>query len=128
MKTHVLLIDDDRDEMDIFMSALTRADLTCKCTYYNDSEQALKMLNYINPDLIFVDLNMPRMGGMECLQHIRENERFSQVPVIIYSTGVDEHLYQRAMALGASACISKTSDLGSLAAKLREIISGQEAV
>src|SRR4051812_37054896 len=123
MKAHVLLIDDDRDELDIFVSAMNRTDIPYECTYYDDVEEALKMLGNIHPDLIFVDLNMPRISGIECLRLIREKDDFSHTPLILYSTGIDENYYQRAMMLGASACINKTSDLSSLSVQLKKIIA-----
>ena len=101
MKTHVCLIDDDPDELDIFMDALNRMDMPCKCTSAESGEHALQMLGYLSPDFIFLDMNMPRMSGLECLVEIRKMHQFDKIPVILYSTGMNDITRARALALGA---------------------------
>lgn len=127
MVTHVCLIDDDPDELDIFMEALGRIDAACRCTSAQSGGQALEMLDYILPDLIFLDLNMPGMSGLECLAEIRKNPRLARVPVVIYSTGLTNASTARALALGATACLRKTTDIGSLVDELSPFIGHETA-
>jgi CheY-like chemotaxis protein len=65
MKTHIFLIDDDINEMKIFVDALKEVTGAFKCTYASNGIHALKMLLYLKPEAIFVDYNMPVMNGLE---------------------------------------------------------------
>lgn len=126
MKTHVCLIDDDPDELDIFMEALSRTDTSCQCTSAPSGDRALEILDYILPDFIFLDLNMPGMSGLECLIEIRKKTRLDKVPVILYSTGLTNATATHALALGATACLRKTSDIGSLVNELNALLAHEQ--
>jgi CheY-like chemotaxis protein len=70
----VLLIDDDRDDFEIFSEALRKFDPEVKCEHSIDGEAAIGLLNSMTylPDYIFLDINMPRMDGKECLSKIKK--------------------------------------------------------
>src|ERR1700739_3500683 len=83
------LIDDDADDREIFSLALGKADQKVKCVVARDGEEALDILKgnkEFTPDSIFLDLNMPRMDGRECLVEIRKIERLKNIPICIYTT------------------------------------------
>jgi len=85
----ILLIDDDPDDRFIFSEVLKRIDKKVECTYAIDGEEALKLLRddkNPSPDIIFLDLNMPRMSGKQCLAEIRRLNGYSRVPIIILTT------------------------------------------
>src|SRR5687767_7458251 len=86
MKTHIFLIDDDVDEMKIFMDALKEVIGAFKCTYASNGIHALKMLLYLKPEAIFVDYNMPVMNGLELAEELKKNEELKNIPVYLYST------------------------------------------
>ncbi len=67
MRPHLLLVDDDRDELMILSDALKEAGIDCICTWATDPLQALDMLHYLKADFIFMDYNMPKMNGIECI-------------------------------------------------------------
>ncbi len=86
----VALIDDDRDDYEIFSMALTEADPNIKCIYYDSAKEALTRLteeNHPLPDYIFLDLNMPGMNGLQFLEQLKQTA-VAHLPVIIYSTSI----------------------------------------
>lgn len=121
MKKHLLLIDDDPDELDILMEALRDAGLNFK---YN-ALQALEALNILQqqqPDYILLDYDMPKMNGLECLAAIRQMQQLAHVPVIMYSSSMDEEMLETAMMLGASGHIRKPFDMRTLPSLLNPFL------
>lgn len=82
------LIDDDSDDRDFFEIALEELDEKICLKTANNGIEALEFLKEANytPDVIFMDINMPRMDGWECLAEIKKIEKLQSVPVIIYTT------------------------------------------
>jgi CheY-like chemotaxis protein len=116
-------IDDDVDDQEIFGMAISEVDPSIVCLFANDGIEALEKLGNLNhlPDAVFIDLNMPRMNGKECLLEIRKLERFREVPVYIYSTSADPKLVEECNELGAKQFIVKPPGLQLLTDILREI-------
>lgn len=112
-----LLIDDDLDDQEIFKLALQDVNDTVQFLTANDGAAGLQLLNKpetLTPHYIFLDLNMPRMGGKDCLTAIRSTPHLSGVPVIIYSTSSDPRDITETKSLGASDYIVKQFDINSL--------------
>ncbi len=88
-----------------------------------DGYEAIEKLKTLPvlPDLIFMDINMPRMNGLECLAEIRRDANFSQIPVIMLSTSTEEIEVTR--SLGAKAYIQKLGDGELLRECLKRVIS-----
>jgi CheY-like chemotaxis protein len=108
--TNIFLIDDDDDDRQIFCEVIREINNKIIITEARDGHEALKMLidNYFTPpQLIFLDLNMPIMGGLECLNFIKRNSKYKDTPVIIYSTASDEYFIDKAYSGGANLYISK---------------------
>ncbi|HZK92686.1 MAG TPA: response regulator [Prolixibacteraceae bacterium] len=107
---NILLADDDTDNCFFFDKALKEIPIATHLTTVYDGEQ---LMNYLFknsdhlPDVLFLDLNMPRKTGFECLVEIKENEKLKDLPVIIFSTlfpcdinyeqGIIDLLYQIGM-------------------------------
>lgn len=105
----VLLADDDPDDRDLFLEAVSAPDITAE-TVVN----GVALLEHLNacddgnlPHCIFLDLNMPSMGGKEALQEIRGNSRLQSLPVIIYSTSFNRRDVDETFALGANRYLVK---------------------
>lgn len=99
----IALIDDDRDDYEIFSMALAEADPTIRCVYYESAKEALTELTEKNsalPDYIFLDLNMPGMNGLQFLEQLKLTS-LADLPVIIYSTSILPMHRDRISALGA---------------------------
>lgn len=120
------LIDDDTDDQEIFLIALEGISETIKCKYANDGIKALEKLNLDKsfiPDYIFLDMNMPRMNGKECLVEIRKIDRLKQVPTFIYSTSVDPRMVEEVKDLGATDVIIKPTSIKVLSDILENLIT-----
>jgi len=120
------IADDDQDDREIFIEALHGIDKYCKCiTAFDGQEALLKLANGMTylPDFIFLDLNMPRMNGKQCLVEIKKNKKLREIPVIIYSTSIDKKDIQETMELGAAFFLQKPNRFDELSRALANIIS-----
>lgn len=89
----VLLADDDKDDCFFFKNALEKILIPTEFNIVMDGEQLMKYLNKHSktlPDVLFLDFNMPRKNGAECLLEIKSNKKFQSLPIIIYSTSLHE--------------------------------------
>jgi CheY-like chemotaxis protein len=86
---NVLLVDDDIDDCLFFKEALEELPLFLHLTTLHDGQQLMHYLSEYSknlPDVLFLDLNMPRKNGFECFTEIKENEKLKDIPVIMFST------------------------------------------
>jgi len=75
------------------------------------------------PDFIFLDLNMPKVNGRDCLASIKKNERFTNIPVIIYSTSSEKSEMNLTVEMGAAFFLQKPNRFDDLKRALANIIS-----
>jgi CheY-like chemotaxis protein len=122
MHKHFFLIDDDPDELDIFSEALREVDAGCTCTWADSPFSALVKLQTETPDIIFLDINMPRMDGFECLQEIRKLDNLAHIPVILYSNGINDEACKKAIRLGAAGCVRKAADIPKLTQIIKRVM------
>jgi CheY-like chemotaxis protein len=118
--TTCFLIDDDIDDQEIFKLVLKTVNPAITCIVANDGVEAVHKLSQegFNPDYIFLDLNMPRMDGKECLQEIKKIARLKDTPIIIYSTSSELRDIRETRALGACDYLEKQSSVGELKNRL----------
>jgi DNA-binding NtrC family response regulator len=119
----ILLVDDDEDEHEIFSSALKNANELCNFISAESCDKALNILKNIEPDYIFIDVNMPRTNGMICLEQIKKISRIAHIPVYMYSTGMNARDGQKALQLGAVDYIIKPNSISSLSILLKKILN-----
>lgn len=112
----VLLVDDDEDDREIFQYVLKEVSPNVTCSVSPTGLDALKKLGLreIEPDCIFLDLNMPVMNGMQFLAQIKANEQFRDIPVIVYTTASNNETAEEVKALGASEFIIKPHQYSTL--------------
>lgn len=111
---NILLADDDIDDCAFFINAVENFPISTYCTAVHDGEQLMKQLtNRSNelPNVIFLDLNMPRKNGFECLEEIKLNKKLKQIPVIILSTSFEQGVVNVLYEKGAQHFIRKPSDI-----------------
>lgn len=125
-KYHILLIDDDLDEFLFLQMALEILPDLFKCTYVSSCDDALEIVEQIHPDFIFVDMNMPRINGLDCITAVKQLPGCHNVPIYLYSTSVDEQLGRQANALGAAGYLKKPVSADNLAKLLIELTSVKE--
>jgi CheY-like chemotaxis protein len=122
----ILLIDDDIEDQEIFVDALRHVDNSILCLGFADGEEALRLLEteIIDvPDVVFLDLNMPRFSGKQCLAAIKRMPKLNEVPVVIYTTSADKKDRDETFALGADHFLVKPSRFEDLKENLLEILS-----
>lgn len=106
---HLLIADDDEEDIEIFMRALSETGFKVDCKLAKDGIEVLSQLSNSTskPDMVFLDLNMPRMGGEECLKQIKQMKGFEAVPVVIYTTSSYPGERERLMLAGAAQYLTK---------------------
>jgi len=120
---HILLVDDDQDDCELFGEALHEFAPSIKLSCVTNNENLLFDLDRLQPQLVFMDVNMPKKNGYECLKEIRESANFASIPVIIYSnTGRPEDI-DDAYKKGASLFLRKPSTYKALIQSLKEILA-----
>lgn len=123
---HVLLADDDEDDRLIFRDALEEVKVKTRLTIVKDGIQLMEYLQVAEddfPSIVFLDLNMPRKGGVECLREIRNDKRLKNLSVAIYSTSASEGDIEDTFIKGANVYIKKPNDFASLVKVLEEVIT-----
>lgn len=121
----ILLIDDDHDDRELFEMALQEIRLDADIRTARDGVHALEVLACPDgavPDIIFMDLNMPRMDGRQLLLRLRGQDRFRDVPVIVYSTSSAPAERLSVQRLGATDYLVKPSSFTALCRDLRDVI------
>ena len=119
----VLLIEDDTEDQAFFIEAISEIENASLYDVARNGKEALKLLQHslILPDLIFSDINMPVMNGIECLAEIKMNPRTKNIPVIILSSSVAHSAV--ACSLGAKAFIKKPDNFNLLRDQIVKIIN-----
>lgn len=121
----ILLADDDADDCLLFKDALGELPLDTQLSTVPNGEQLMTVLNQMEPlpDLLFLDLNMPRKNGFDCLLEIKRNERLRRLPVIILSTSVEENMVNLLYASGAEYYICKPNEFSQLVSVIHSALT-----
>ncbi|SHF14788.1 Response regulator receiver domain-containing protein [Arenibacter palladensis] len=117
MDFQILLADDDEDDCMFFREALEELSLCATLKTVNNGVELMNFLenNLLNlPQMLFLDLNMPRKSGAECLEEIKQSEKFKHLPVIIYSTSSNIDVMDQLYGKGAQYYIRKPADFSNL--------------
>lgn len=112
-----LLVDDDADDTSLFKEVLEEVNPSIVFNSAEDGHQALHLLKKegsILPDIIFLDLNMPRMSGKECLAEIKNDEKLLHIPVIMYTTSSQSKDIEETIQKGAICFITKPTNISEL--------------
>lgn len=116
-KSHysVLYVEDDKDDQDIFKEVLKAVSPEFHCYIANDGHHALDILKTIDPPTcIYVDVNMPRMNGLEFLKAIKLHPIFSAIPIFVLTTSASANDKLTATSLGAKQYIIKPNSYSDL--------------
>lgn len=120
---NILQIDDDDDDCEFFhqaLSSISEADYT---SLHNPIEALHRLtLREINPDIIFLDINMPLMNGIEFLFEIKKRDIIKNIPVIIFSTSQTIQEKEIAQTLGAEDFLTKPVSFNELKNLLSQVI------
>ena len=116
-KLQVLIIDDDQEIAEFFRTVLTLEDMSCDIVL--SAKDALKHLTASVPDLILLDLNLPRKDGFEVLKEVKEHRDLSSVPVVILTSSQADRDILKSYNLHANCFISKPLDVDEFLATVR---------
>jgi len=122
----VLLADDDEDDRLLFRDAFNEIKIKTNVNTVNDGVELMKILNQKNsllPHILFLDLNMPRKTGMECLLEIKNTGNLKDIPIAIYSTSASEEDIEETFVRGANVYIKKPNDFDTLKKVLEHVIA-----
>lgn len=125
-KIHVLLADDDEDDRLFFMDAINQLTLQTIVHSVKDGEELMVWLrdkSNPRPHVVFLDLNMPKKGGIECLEEIKSCPHLKELSVAIYSTSSSQKDIEDSFVLGANIYIKKPNDFNELKKALSKVIS-----
>lgn len=116
-----LLIDDDLDDQEIFLMCLKSVNANISCRTVSTGVEAVSLLSSgdeYTPDFIFIDVNMPRMNGVECLALLKSIDHLEHSRFFMYSTTAETGTLARSRELGAEEFIIKPSKTSELKEKL----------
>lgn len=125
-KLHLLLADDDIDDCDFFKDAVDELTEPLNLTILNNGVELMEFLltNPVNPpNIIFLDLNMPKKSGMECMAEIKSSDSLSHIPIIIYSTSLDQAVVNTLYQMGAHYYIQKPAEFASIKNVIKKAIA-----
>jgi len=120
------IVDDDVDDQELFVEAVNEVDSSIKCISVSNCEEALDLLKNYKidlPDMIFLDLNMPRLNGKQCLAELKRQSHLRHIPVIIYSTSSEKRDIEETARLGAAHFLTKPNKFEELCQALTFVVS-----
>jgi len=123
---NIVLVDDDESDRLIFKNALEELEIL---TIVQTQKSGQQLIDYLTknithlPDIIFLDLNMPRKNGLECLKEIRSNEKFKAIAIAIYSTSASENDINETFLHGANVYIKKPNNFNILKQVLDKVVA-----
>jgi two-component system, chemotaxis family, response regulator Rcp1 len=121
----ILLVEDNEGDIELTMEALKEARILNRVTVARDGEAAMTLLRSTSklPDLILLDINLPKMDGMEVLSAIKTDNELKMIPVIILTTSSSDRDISRSYANHANCFITKPVDLDLFMGVIRNIES-----
>ena len=119
----ILLVDDDPDDRYLLQTAFEESETPCRLDYVSDGDEIFSYLDKQAqpetsteqlPDLILLDLNMPKKNGWQVLNELKQSPLFKHIPVVILTTSKSPEHVRKSYSLGASSFISKPSSFSNL--------------
>lgn len=123
----ILLADDDEADRLLFREAFDELNVGTSVETVNDGYELMHLMQNTKtenlPHILFLDINMPRKNGLECLKEIRADKKYKEVSVAIYSTSSSENDMQETFLNGANVYIHKPNDFQKLKKVLEKAIN-----
>lgn len=129
----VLVVEDNLPDVMLIEESLREMGCVYELTHYSDGEEAVSKLcsRSANPssfDVIILDINMPRISGLEVLSDLRSNESYKETPILVLTSSLSPAEQKEALRLGASGFVKKPSDLygflSEVGTKVKELVDG----
>lgn len=122
----ITLADDDEDDRLFFTDAFEELKINTIVNTVNNGKELLSFLNHhetVLPNIIFLDLNMPILNGIDCLKEIKSNDKFKDIAIAIYSTSSSDQDVENTFVLGANIYIKKPSNFNDLKKILSDVVT-----
>ena len=116
----ILFIDDDEDDFLLFKEAVRLVNTSISVSFIQDCDKDPTKFPWLQPDLIFLDLNMPRCNGFDCLKKLKGSE-LKDVPVVIFTTTRNQDHIDKAYKAGATLFLSKPYSFTELIDSLKQV-------
>lgn len=123
MNLNILLVEDDEIETLKLKRAFKKLNYNHTILYAKNGEDALKICNLEEPNLILLDLNMPKMNGLEFLSIIKSNNKLKFIPAVIFTTSNNHQDLTKAYEIGVAGYIIKPLRYDSYVNQIEKIIS-----
>lgn len=118
------LVDDDKEDLELFREALREIWDRTQLTASIDCVDLLDLLPQTTlPDVLFLDINMPKKNGLEFLAEIKQHPTLKDIPIVIYSTSIRKADIERAYELGAHYYITKPDDFEAIIEVLSRMLT-----
>lgn len=124
MALKILLIEDDLDDIELLQEALIKHGVSHIMEDVNDGSEALDyiQLNKGNPDIIILDMNLPKVHGRDIIPVIRDSENFGHIPLLILTTSTSADDIEYAYKNGASKYMKKPATVEDIRETVKTII------
>ena len=122
---HILLAEDDKSDRLLFIEAFSELEIKTVVNTVNNGVELMEWLHTESnrlPHLLFLDLNMPRKSGIECLKEIRNDQRLKDLSVAIYSTSDNQKDMDETFRNGANVYITKPNNFQKLKSVLEKAV------
>lgn len=120
----IMLVDDESTTMDVVQAYLEESGYR-KFVLVEDSREAIDRINTEKPDIILLDLMMPKISGFEILEEVRNNAQWRHLPVIVLTSSSDPDTKLRVLDLGATDFLAKPVDPSELALRVRNTLAAK---
>ena len=126
LSKNIFLADDDEDDRLFFEEALKEV---CDDAILTVAENGYELMEILYrppvpmPDVIFLDLNMPKKNGFECLAEIKNNRNLKDLPIIIFTTSLQEESVKQVYSQGANYYVRKPTDYRQLKVIMRKLLA-----
>lgn len=126
-KQNIFYADDDVDDLDFFREIVEEIGDDFRVFTKDNGNDLLNALETPppHPNVVFLDINMPGINGLDILKVVRQNENHKGLPIVMFSTSNDEAVIDRARQLGASYYLPKSGDFKKLKKSLEHVLSIQ---
>jgi DNA-binding NtrC family response regulator len=128
MEPRILLVDDDLDDRELFLEAMHLISSDSTVGALENSEMLVGKLTQMStlPEFLFLDLNMPKKSGLQCLKEIQQHEKLKHIRVIIYSTSLNPKDIEETHADGAYCFVQKPNTFADLKVILQNVLDRKE--
>jgi chemotaxis family two-component system response regulator Rcp1 len=124
----ILLVDDNPADTDLISDVLGQSQRPCHVCAVHDGVEAIAFLHLegqyagaLRPDLVVLDLNMPRKDGCSVLAEVKSDAALKRIPIVVFTSSVASHDIERSYELGANSYVGKPGNLADYVATVKSI-------